>query len=92
MAEPIYTEEQYQDRLKIARDLARAMAWRDIFEVFSDHHRRHFANLMAHGYKVVGIELQHPDGRRNSTALEPADAWLAKTADGVKTPDGEQHG
>lgn len=70
-AERTYTEAELQERLKQARDMARAMAWRDIFVLFRDANRQHFANLMAHGYFVVAVELQHPDGRHNRTPDHP---------------------
>mgnify|MGYP000122546604 FL=1 len=69
MADTYYTERQMQDRLAHARDAARATAWRDIFALFRDRDRQHVANLMAHGYQVVAVELRHPDGRQSRTAL-----------------------
>ena len=52
------TAAQLQYRIEVAREAARAGAWRELLERFSPRQRQHIANLMAHDWTVSAIEIQ----------------------------------
>jgi hypothetical protein len=58
MADAIYTEEQLQHRLKLAREAERYRVWGDVFRRFTSAQRRHIANLMAHDWTLSVVEIQ----------------------------------
>lgn len=80
MADLKYSEDALQERLKLARETERYKVWCDVFSVFTTPVRQHFAHLMAHGYRVVAVELQHPDGRCDFKALTIAASGEAMVA------------
>lgn len=51
-----------QLRLKIAREAATYKAWCDLLEAFTETQRQHIANLMAHEWKIVAIDIQSKHG------------------------------
>jgi hypothetical protein len=76
MADLKYSEDALQERLKLARETERYKVWCDVFSMFTTPVRQHFANLMAHGYRVVAVEMQHQDGRMDFTATVAAKSEL----------------
>jgi hypothetical protein len=62
--ERTYTEAELQQRLALARSLARQNAWRDMLRRFTPGQRQRLANHMAHSFTITAIEVEDRYGDR----------------------------
>lgn len=61
MTEPSHrtSENDLDQRLKVAREAASYKAWADIFSALTEQQRQHLARLLAHKWHISGVVIRN---------------------------------